>query len=704
MNLRTARDWKKWFVFMSNSRTLSIKSGILLILVSVAYAAGVCVAEPSVAEGDEGATMIKQGEYLATLGDCAACHTAAGGHSMAGGVAFSTPFGVIYSTNITPDRKTGIGQYSFAQFDRALRRGIADDGQNLYPAMPYPSFSRISSQDMRALYAYFMRGVAPIQQANRENDVDWPFNIRNGLSVWNMVFGDERQYEPDPARSAQWNRGAYIVEGLGHCGSCHTPRGVAFQEKAMSQTGSDGNQYLSGATVDEWHAPSLRNHWAAPEIVRFLKTGRNGQAAAYGSMTEVVHNSTQLLTDGDLSAMAEYLSSLPVSDAGGTEKNGPAPSSATTAQALYGTSGGLGYVQFCSTCHGTDGRGVSDLFPPLAGNSSIQSQDPASVIHVLLSGWVSAKTVQYPRAFDMPGFRALTDGELADIATFIRSSWGNRAEPIRVGDVKAMRKKLDVLLGEQPKDDFEVPRFAAMLDRPNAKQLILGMRLMVETKVTLANHVGDTLSCSSCHLNGGTVSNAAPYVGLAAVFPSYAKRSGATIDFKDRINGCLRRSMNGKPLEKDSQEMLAMVAYVDWMRGPFTANTAIPGRGVGKISEDLIADEANGQHIYRDQCAVCHGDHGDGKHAADGQQIFPPLWGNDSFNIGAGIARTYTAASFVKNNMPIANSLKFPLGQGGLTDQEAVDVAAYFTHQPRPDFPDKFKDWPDGGKPKDARY
>ena len=198
-------------------------TGILLtaILMSPAFAA------PS----DE---QVRRGEYLAHLGDCIACHTAEGGKSMAGGMEFNTPFGNVHSTNITPDVNTGIGNYSFDQFDRAMRKGVAEDGHNLYPAMPYPSFVKISADDMKALYAYVMHGVEPVSQANKENSMQWPFSMRFGLKFWNMAFLDETPFKPDTAKSSQWNRGAYLVQGLGHCGSCHTPRGLAMQEKTMS--------------------------------------------------------------------------------------------------------------------------------------------------------------------------------------------------------------------------------------------------------------------------------------------------------------------------------------------------------------------------------------------------------------------------------------------------------------------------------------
>ena len=660
---------------------------------------------PAMADSNDGRAevdMVKRGEYLALLGDCAACHTAHGGEPMAGGLDMATPFGIIYSTNITPDRETGIGAYSFEQFDRAVRKGKAVNGDNLYPVMPYLSFSRINQQDMRALYAYFMHGVAPARQPPRKNEMQWPFSMRFGLSLWNMVFADDQEFRPDPGKSERWNRGAYLVQGLGHCGACHTPRGVAFQEKAADQTGSSGMHFLDGSTIDSWHAPSLRHLWPESEIAQFLKTGRNSHAAAFGSMTEVVHFSTQRFAEDDLASIAEYLRSLSAPVSMSADNQGAAKKIATQSQDFYKSRGGLGYVQFCSACHQLDGRGVEEFFPPLAGNESVLTKDPTSVLHVVLTGWRSAKTQRYPRAFGMPSYSTLSDQEIAEIVTFVRKSWGNFGEPVSAEQVGEMRR--DIKLRPSDPAPFATPRFSAMLDSPNADQLIRGMRILTETKVLLPGNVGASLSCSSCHFNGGTVAKGAPYAGVSALFPVYRPRAGKVIEFKDRVNACFRRSMNGKPLEKNSSDMLALVAYADWLKVDSKPGEPIPGRGVGKIESDIRPDVKNGREVYKGQCAICHGDKGEGLKRADGFQVFPPLSGDATFNIGAGMARTYTAAAFVKNNMPIANNLKFPLGQGGLSDQDAVDVAAYFTHLPRPDFPDKVKDWPKGGKPKDARY
>ncbi|MDA8329206.1 MAG: c-type cytochrome [Betaproteobacteria bacterium] len=646
------------------------------------------------------ADQIRRGAYIATLGDCVACHTAKGGKPMAGGLELTTPFGIVHSTNITPDATTGIGTYTFEQFDRAMRKGVADDGHNLYPAMPYPSFVKIAPNDMHDLYAYIMHGVAPVNQPNLANTMQWPFSMRIGLAFWNIPFLSTTPFRYNPAQTPQWNRGAYIVEGLGHCGACHTPRGIAFEEKALTDSGDDGKYFLRGSTMEAWRAVNLRHLWTGPEVAQFLKSGQNAHGTAYGSMSEVVHFSSQHFSPGDAAAVGEYLNALsPNPD---EQPHQASISAQASADDLYRTRGGLGYTQFCSTCHQSDGKGATRFFPPLASNTSVTGSDPTSAIHVVLSGWKAPVTQADPRAFAMPSYARLSDQELADMVTFVRTRWGNQGAPVTAEQVHKVREEIALKPIEPSK--FVVPRYAAMLDSPNAAQLIYGMRLMQDTRQMLPNNVGDGLSCNSCHINGGTVAKAAPYVGLAAIFPSYAPRAGKIIDFRDRVNGCFLRSMAGKPLEKDSREMNAMIAYMDWMRGDAKMGQKIPGRGVGKIAKTILPNVTHGKQVYDNQCAVCHGDNGEGIKRADGSYLFPALWGDASFNIGAGMARTYTAAAFVKNNMPIANTTHYVQGAGGLTDQDAVDVAEYFTHMPRQDFPNKVHDWPNGGKPSDSRY
>jgi thiosulfate dehydrogenase len=615
---------------------------------------------------------------------------------MAGGRTLATPFGELTSTNITPDARTGIGGYSFEQFDRAVRRGVRADRTNLYPAMPYPSYAKVTEDDVRALYAWVTRGVAPVERPNQPARLRWPFSMRWGLSPWKWAFLDTAPFQPDPARSAAWNRGAYLVRSLGHCGACHTPRGLAFQEKATAEAGWRGEHYLAGATIDEWCAVSLRTPWAPEDIELTLRTGRNRLGSASGSMVEVIHGSTQHFTNSDTHAIATYLSSL--SPARGELPKAP---SAAAADDLFTTRGGLGYVQFCSRCHGEAGGGARDVFPPLSGNPTVAAADSATLLHVTLTGWRTASTAATPRVYTMPALARLSDGELAEILTFIRARWGGGAGKVTASDVSKMRARLAARAGSS---SFDTPRLADMLASPNAGQLVRGMRLHLQTKALLPGNVGAAASCASCHLNSGTVADGSPFVGVSGSFPGYSPRSGRVISLEERINGCFKRSMNGTPLPADSADLKAMVAYFDWMKRGAGSNDKIPGRGVGKMDERIRPDVDHGKQVYAAQCAVCHGDDGEGTKHADGRLAFPPLWGEEAFNIGAGMGRTYTAAAYLKANMPIGFRDRFPLGQGGLSDQDAVDVAEYFSHQPRPDFPEKARDWPKDRKPADARY
>ncbi|EPK1090511.1 TPA: c-type cytochrome [Pseudomonas aeruginosa] len=646
------------------------------------------------------AALIEKGRYVAQLGDCIACHTGPQGAPMAGGLELKTPMGTIYSTNITPDRETGIGRYSFEEFDRAMRKGVTAEGVNLYPAMPYPSYAKISEEDMRALYAYLMHGVQPVTQANTPSAMSWPFNQRWGLSLWNWAFLDDAPFTPSSDADPVINRGAYLVQGLGHCGACHTPRGIAFQEKAMSEAGRSGQFYLAGETVEQWQALSLRNLWTVEDTVQLLKTGQNRFATVSGSMTDVIHHSTQHFSDDDLLAIASYLKSLPAG-----KDDLPMPDSERPLAApvdLYSSRSGLGYAQFCSDCHRKDGSGVPGMFPPLAGNPTVASANPSTLLHITLTGWKTAQTATHSRVYTMPGFAQLEDREIAEILSFVRSSWGNQGSSIDAGQVKKLRQRIEA--GNGPATTFVSPRLADMLAAPNAEQVVRGMRLHLETRKLLPANVGNQLNCTSCHLNAGTVADGSPFVGVSAFFPSYAPRAGKVIGLEERINGCFRRSMNGKPLPPDSADMQAMVAYFDWMKNNTRPQDKVAGRGVGKVDPALKPDPENGRKVYARQCAVCHGENGEGLRNSAGEMLFPPLWGDESFNIGAGMARTFTAAAFVKHNMPIGFQERFPLGQGGLSDQDAVDVAEYFSHQPRPDFPDKIKDWPKDKRPLDARY
>lgn len=388
--------------------------------------------------------QIKSGEYLSRAGDCIACHTAVGRPSFAGGLKMMMPFGAIYSTNITPDVETGIGNYSEQDFSRALREGIAKDGHHLYPAMPYPSFSKITDHDVHDLYVYFMYQVPAVRQENRHSDIPFPLNQRFPLALWDNIFAASQTYYSDPQKTADWNRGAYLVQGLGHCGSCHTPRGVGYQEKALDQTSA---RYLSGGTLEGWHAPNLRGdtttglgQWNEGEISQFLKLGHIERATAFGSMAEVIHNSTQYLSDADRQAIAAYLKSFPadgnfrvqVNDNGTTNRLDNAVASIPGAQL---------YLDHCADCHLSSGQGETNRYPPLAQNPVVVSDAPSSLINLVLNGSHAPTTQFTPKDIKMPGFSAeLDDKEIADVLTFIRHGWGNQARAVTAAQVNEMRK------------------------------------------------------------------------------------------------------------------------------------------------------------------------------------------------------------------------------------------------------------------------
>ncbi len=666
------------------------------------------------------ADPVERGRYLARAADCGACHTAPGGEEFAGGLPMPTPLGRIYTTNITPDPDTGIGTYSLKDFSRAVREGVAEDGHYLYPAMPFPSFAKISDADIESLYDYFQHGVAPVKRANRPSDIPFMLNFRFPLVVWDMLVR-RGPFRPNPAQDAQWNRGAYLVQGLGHCGTCHSPRALTLHEKALTER--DGPAFLAGAVIDGWYAKNLRGdkdglgQWSEADIVSFLKTGSTDRTAAFGDMAEVVQHSTQYLTDDDLTAIAHYLKSLPAS------KEQPSVSAATqTASSSAGdhlTHASAAYEEFCVTCHRADGGGVTRIFPALAGNDVVDTADATSLVHIIVSGGRRPRTADRPNAFAMPAFKTLDDRDVAAIVTYIRTAWGNSAGSVSADQVAKLRpifgeaEPAGTAALQQPQPGTQLgssvklapPHIADIPDDDAGKQILLGRRLLAETKKLLPNNVGAAMNCDSCHLNGGNVPLASPYLGMSVKYPRDNPRAGREVTLEERVNGCLLRSMNGKPLPIDSPEMKAMIAYFNWLSAGLPRNAKVEGAGIGKVDNSLAPDPVHGKELYEAKCAECHGTNGDGLKDARNEFVLPPLWGDQSFNIGAGMARTYTAAAFIKNNMPVAYGLNAPLGQGGaLSDQDAVDVAEYFTHQPRPDFPAKVKDWPNGGKPKDARY
>ncbi|RWM12407.1 MAG: cytochrome c [Mesorhizobium sp.] len=374
----------------------------------------------------------ERGRQLVAAGDCEACHTAQDGRPFAGNRPIETPFGTIYSANITPDPETGIGAWTEAQFYRAMHEGIASDGRRLYPAFPYPWFTRATREDVDDIRAY-LRTLEPVRSVQRPSEFAWPLNHRFAMAGWNGLFFTPGEFVPDKNKSAEWNRGAYLVEGLGHCGACHTPKDVFGAAKT--------SQSYQGSEIQNWFAPNLTDDsrtglgsWSEQDIVGFLKTGRNQRTTAYGPMAPVIEDSTSKMTDSDLKAIAVYLKSLPAS---------PAEAAATPAANVMMAGKNI-YIDQCSACHQLGGDGVPKMFPSLKGSAAVQSRQPLSVVRLVLNGGHGASGPGNPTAFSMPSFGwKLSDDQIAAVTTYIRNAWGNKADPVEAGDVKALRSSVE---------------------------------------------------------------------------------------------------------------------------------------------------------------------------------------------------------------------------------------------------------------------
>ncbi|MCP1575064.1 mono/diheme cytochrome c family protein [Herbaspirillum rubrisubalbicans] len=386
--------------------------------------------------------LVARGQYLARAGDCMACHSAAGKPAYSGGLAIDSGHGTIYSTNITPDKEHGIGNYSEAQFANAVRRGVRADGTQLYPAMPYPSYAKVSDEDIHALYTYFMQGVKPVASTPPASDMSFPFNIRWGMKLWNAFFANDKPFQEQAGWNDQIKRGAYLVEGLGHCGSCHTPRGVAMNEKASD---SSQAQFLSGGDLNGWAVPSLRGmpHWSAQDIVDYLQTGRNKTASVAGEMSLVVEHSTAHLKSDDLQAIAAYLKTLsPVaaSSSGGVTPQGAEATAKKLTAAKDLSLGERLYLDNCAACHFVTGRGAPGIFPALDGATVVNADNPSALLHVILAGARTPSTEKAPSILVMPGFaHRLSDQEAAELASFVRQGWGNHAGAVSASEVSRMR-------------------------------------------------------------------------------------------------------------------------------------------------------------------------------------------------------------------------------------------------------------------------
>jgi len=390
-------------------------------------------------------TLVEDGRYLASIGNCFSCHTKDDGPSFGGGVAFHVagrsgrlPYGVIYSTNISPDAKTGIGAWTVGEFARAMRHGISADGDHLYPVFPYTSFIKVFDQDIAAIFAYLM-SLEPVEYKPPENELPFPLNIRLNLVFWKWLFAENQVYQPDSDRTEEWNRGAYLIQGLGHCGACHSPRTFFLAEQSsLAFSGGTHFDEVEKGKIRLWSAVNLTSansglgFWSKTETAKYLKTGHNAKAGSFGPMNKVIVNSTQYLTESDADAMAEFLNSLPA-----ITRN--ADQTISEEEQALGLSV---YQEHCEECHLQSGRGAFLKAPPVAASAVVQAPEPWSLVNVILYGArvPTAAPVPFGAWEDMPAYmEKLNDPEVAALSNYLRTAWGNKGSSITVRDVAEQR-------------------------------------------------------------------------------------------------------------------------------------------------------------------------------------------------------------------------------------------------------------------------
>ncbi len=381
--------------------------------------------------GSQDFAAIERGRYLAEAADCGSCHTNPGSkHPFSGGRPIETPFGILVSPNITPDRETGIGNWSDEDFDAAVRHGRRPDGARLYPAMPFPYYTRMSREDVTAIRAY-LNTVEPVQNAVRVNRLPFPLSLRAAMAVWDALYFKPGEFQQTSSKSNEWNRGAYLVQGPGHCGACHTPKTFLGGDKLSKP--------LQGYTLQGWVAPDISSgqgalrDWSMADIAEYLKTGHNRNAAAAGLMGEVVELSTSKMTDEDTRATATYLKDI----------SGPASDFTASAEKDELSAGQAIYQDLCASCHRPDGTGSASLFPNLSQAAPVSARDPATVLRVILQGAQSVATDREPTGPAMPAFGwQLDDRQISAVATYVRDRWGRHAPPVGEADVKKARSTL----------------------------------------------------------------------------------------------------------------------------------------------------------------------------------------------------------------------------------------------------------------------
>ena len=404
-------------------RTCSVRAILAIVLLCTASTRGTAQTAPS-------AETIARGKALAEAADCEGCHTADPAKPFAGGKRIETPFGGVYSPNLTPDRETGLGAWSDDEFVRALRYGIRRDGSRYYPAFPYPNFTRMIRDDLLAIRAW-LATLTPQSNTRPPPDLYWPLNYRVVMRLWNFLFFRPGIFEPNQQKSAEWNRGGYLVTGAAHCGACHTPKNIFGADRR--------GRAFGGGRVQGWFAPRLDNaersglkSWSVEDIAEYLQSGRNGKSHADGPMADVVVASTSKMDDADIRAIAVYLKDLP---AGAPEPAVTAPPETTM------TAGAAVYAHACVACHEADGSGAPRIYPPLPGNPNLQATDPSSTLRIILDGAQTVTTPRAPNAGSMPAYaKQLSDQEVADVVNYIRNSWGNAAPLVTPAQVAKARR------------------------------------------------------------------------------------------------------------------------------------------------------------------------------------------------------------------------------------------------------------------------
>jgi mono/diheme cytochrome c family protein len=376
---------------------------------------------------------VARGAYLARAADCLACHSTADSAPYAGGLPLESPFGTIYGTNITPDKEYGIGNYTQDDFYNALVHGKRADGANLYPAMPYTSYHLMKRADTDAIYAYLMT-LEPINRAAPETSLSFPFNLRFGLSLWNLIYGDALQLAPTHKQSAQWQQGQYLVDVLGHCGECHTPRNLAgAMQLDKAKQGGVLLGYLAPSLIS---ADMLARGWNTDDLATFLAKGISAQGSMFNEMYPVFHHSTQHLTAADHQAMAVYLLG-----------DQPAPAATVSTQPLDKVSasaqrGRQGYLNLCAGCHGAEGQGVPHVAVAMRGNTTLRQADSRNLLRSIDDGIAEQQFTGFERMQPMPGFaEQLSDEQLGDLLNYLRQTWGGLPEDVSVAQVSELRSQ-----------------------------------------------------------------------------------------------------------------------------------------------------------------------------------------------------------------------------------------------------------------------